>query len=140
MIIICPHCKSNYKLEESLISKNGRKVKCYNCANFWIQFPDGKLIEVKSEGSFSTELARRQNLIRNSLSKKNIDINNVEHGNNLLSKEQEKQLLSSLAITEIEQNQINKDNSLNENNFSINRVELIRDKLNSKEEKNLTDK
>ncbi len=138
MIIICPYCKSNYKIEESLISKNGRKVKCYNCANFWIQFPDGKLIEVKSEGSFSTELARRQNLIRNSLSKKNIDINNVEHGNNLLSKEQEKQLLSSLAITEIEQNQINKDNSLNENNFSINRVELIRDKLNSKEEKNLT--
>ncbi len=138
MTIICPYCKSNYKIEENLISKNGRKVKCYNCANFWIQFPDGKLIEVKSEGSFSTELARRQNLIRNSLSKKNIDINNVEHGNNLLSKEQEKQLLSSLAITEIEQNQINKDNSLNENNFSINRVELIRDKLNSKEEKNLT--
>ena len=120
MIIICPYCKSNYKIEENLISKNGRKVKCYNCTNFWIQFPDGKIIEVKSEGSFSTELARRQNLIRNSLSKKNIDINNIDHRNNLLSKEQEKQLLSSLAITEIEQNQIN------------------RDKSNSKEENNLT--
>ena len=138
MIIACPYCKSNYKIEENLISKNGRKVKCYSCANFWIQFPDGKFMKLKSEDSFSTELARRQNLIRNSLNKKNIDINNVEHGNNLLSKEQEKQLLSSLAITEIEQNQINKDNSFYDNKFSINRVEFISDKLNSKEEKNLT--
>ena len=55
----------------------------------------------------------------------------------MLSKEQEKELLTSLAITEIEQNQINRDNSLNENNFSINRVELIRDKSNSKEENKL---
>ena len=131
MIIRCPYCKSNYKIEDSHISKNGRKVKCYNCANFWIQFSGGKFIKLKSEDSFSTELARRQNLIRNSLSKKNININNVEYGNNLLSKEQEKELLSSLAITEIEQNQIN-----NDNNISINRVELIRDKLNSKEDKN----
>ena len=131
MIIRCPYCKSNYKIEEILISKNGRKVKCFNCTNFWIQFPDGKFIKLKSEDSFSTELASRQNLIRNSLSKKNININNLEYGNNLLSKEQEKELLSSLAITEIEQNQIN-----NDNNISINRVELIRDKLNSKEDKN----
>ena len=118
MIIACPYCKSNYKIEENLISKNGRKVKCYSCANFWIQFSGGKFIKLKSEDSFSTELARRQNLIRNSLSKKNINIKNMEHGNNLLSKEQEKELLSSLAIAEIEQNQIKKD------------------KLNSKEEKN----
>ena len=137
MIIICPYCKSNYKLEESLISKNGRKVKCYNCANFWIQFPGRNFIKLKSEVSFSTELAKRQNLIRNSLSKKNINIKNMEHGNNLLSKEQEKQLLSSLAITEIEQNQINKDNSLNDNNIRTNIVDLEEDKLNSKEEKNL---
>ena len=136
MIITCPDCKSNYKIEDNLISNNGRKVKCFNCANFWIQFPGGKLTKLKSEESFSTELARRQNLIRNSLNKKNIDINNSEHRNNLFSKEQEKELLSSLAITEIEQNQINKDNSLNNKNISNNRVELIRDKLNSKEEKN----
>ena len=118
MIIECPYCKSNYKIEETLISKNGRKVKCYSCANFWIQFPDRKFIKLKSEDSFSTELAKRQNLIRNSLSKKNINIKNIEYGNNLLSKEQEKELLSSLAIAEIELNQTNKDN------------------LNSKEEKN----
>ena len=67
MIITCPYCKSHYKIEEILISKNGRKVKCFNCANFWIQFPGGKLTKLKSEESFSTELARRQNLIRNSL-------------------------------------------------------------------------
>ena len=136
MIIACPYCKLNYKIEENLISKNGRKVKCYRCTNFWIQFPGGKFIKLKSEDSFSTELARRQNLIRNSLSKKNINIKNMEHGNNLLSKEQEKELLSSLAIAEIEQNQINKDNSFNDIDISINRVESIRDKLNSTEEKN----
>ena len=136
MIITCPYCKSNYKIEENLVSKNGRKVKCYSCANFWIQFPDRKFIKLKSEDSFSTELAKRQNLIRNSLSKKNINIKNMEHGNNLLSKEQEKELLSSLAIAEIEQNQINKYNSFNYNNVSINRVKPTKDKLNSKEEKN----
>ena len=72
MIIECPYCKSNYKIEETLISKNGRKVKCYSCANFWIQFPDGNFIKIKSEDSFSTELIRRKNLIRNSLNSKNI--------------------------------------------------------------------
>ena len=137
MIISCPYCKSNYKIEESHIPKNGRKVKCYNCTNFWIQFSGRKFIKLKSEDSFSTELARRQNLIRNSLRKRNIDIVNAENGNNLLSREQEKELLSSLAITEIEQNQINKDNSLNDNNILTNRVDLKEDKLNSKEEKNL---
>ena len=137
MIIECPYCKSNYKIEETLISKNGRKVKCYSCANYWIQFPDRKFIKLKSEDYFSAELAKRQNLIRNSLSKKNINIKNMEHGNNLLSKEQEKELLSSLAIAEIEQNQINKDNSLNDNNIRTNIVDLEEDKLNSKEEKNL---
>ena len=136
MIIKCPYCKSSYKIEESLISKNGRKIKCFKCDNFWIQSPSGKVKKLKSEDSFYTELARRQNLIRNSLSKKNIDINNAEYRNNLLSKEQEKELLSSLAITEIEQNQIYNDNSLDDNNISINRVELTKDKLNSKEEKN----
>ena len=136
MIIACPYCKSNYKIEENLISKNGRKVKCYSCANFWIQFPDGKFMKIKSEDSFSTELAIRQKLIRKSLSKKNSDIKNAEYVNNLLSKEQEKELLTSLAITEIEQNQINKDNSFYDNKFSTNRVEFIIDKLNSKEEKN----
>ena len=125
MIISCPYCKSNYKIEENHISKNGRKVKCYNCANFWIQFSGRKFIKLKSEDSFSTELARRQNLIRNSLSKKNINIKNLEYGNNLLSKEEEKELLSSLAIAEIEQNQINKDNSFNDNNVSINRAKSI---------------
>ena len=129
MIIRCPACKSNYKIEETLISNNGRKVKCFNCANFWIQFPNGKFIQLKSENTFSSELSRRQKLIRNSLNKKNININTAEHKSNFLSKEQEKELLSSLAITEIEQNRINEYNSLN-------RVELIRDKLNSKEEKN----
>lgn len=135
MIITCPHCRSNYKIEGSLVSKIGRKVKCFNCANFWIQFPDGKFVQLNSEDSFSVELTRRQNLIRNSLNKKNIDINTAEHGNTLLSKQQEKELLSSLATTEIEQNRNNEYNTLNDKNISINRVELIRDKLNLKEEK-----
>ena len=47
----------------------------------------------------------------------------MEYVNNLLSKEQEKELLSSLAITEIEQNQINKDNSFYDNKFSIRKLD-----------------
>ena len=136
MIITCPDCKSNYKIEETLISDNGRKVKCFNCTNFWIQFSNGKSLQLKSENNFSSELTRRQNLIRNSLNKKNIQINKTEDKNNLLNKEQEKEFLSSLAITEIEQNRTNEYNSSNDQSNSLNRVELIRDKLNSKEEKN----
>ena len=140
MIITCPNCKSNYKIEETLISDNGRKVKCFNCTNFWIQFPDGKFIKLKSEDFFSTELARRQNLIRNSLNKKNIHINKTEDKNNLLNKEQEKEFLSSLAITEIEQNRTNAYNPSNDQSNSLNRLELKRDKLNSKEKNALNNK
>tara|TARA_A100001011_G_scaffold388488_1_gene468178 strand:+ start:124 stop:756 length:633 start_codon:yes stop_codon:yes gene_type:complete len=140
MIITCPNCKSNYKIEETLISDNGRKVKCFNCTNFWIQFPNGKSLQLKSENDFSSELTRRQNLIRNSLNKKNIHINKTEDKNNLLNKEQEKEFLSSLAITEIEQNRTNAYNPSNDQSNSLNRLELKRDKLNSKEKNALNNK
>ena len=50
----------------------------------------------------------------------------MEYGNNLLSKEQEKELLSSLAIAEIELNQTNIDNlnSKGEKN-SISNIKVI---------------
>ena len=50
----------------------------------------------------------------------------MEYGNNLLSKEQEKELLSSLAIAEIELNQTNKDNlNSKEEKISISKIKVI---------------
>ena len=63
MIIICPKCNLNYQIKGDLISENGRKVKCFSCESFWIQYPNGKIKELKIEKDFSTELQKRQNFI-----------------------------------------------------------------------------
>tara|TARA_A100001011_G_C14226633_1_gene806878 strand:- start:338 stop:973 length:636 start_codon:yes stop_codon:yes gene_type:complete len=134
MIITCPDCKSNYKIEDNLIPAGGRKVKCFNCENFWLQLIDGEVKKLKLEDDFAKELTQRQNLIRSSLNNKNVKINSLENKNNLLNKYEEKEFLSSLAITEIEQNKKNENNSSVEETRSLIRVGRIRDKLNTKGE------
>tara|TARA_Y100001954_G_C15568586_1_gene482316 strand:- start:97 stop:717 length:621 start_codon:yes stop_codon:yes gene_type:complete len=137
MIIKCPHCNSNYEIEKKLISQKGRKVNCFNCSNFWIQYVDGKVIKLNLEDSFSTELKRRENLIKNSLNKSKIILNKTNDKDSILSAQQEKELLSSLAITEIEKNRNSENNLSYANLNSINRVENIRDKLKNKDEPNI---
>ena len=56
------------KLKKNCFQK-GRKVKCFNCSNYWIQHVDGKVVKLNLEDSFSTEINRRENLIKNSLNK-----------------------------------------------------------------------
>ena len=102
MIIKCPHCNSDYKIEKKLLSQKGRKVKCFNCSNYWYQHVDGKVTKLNLEDSFSTELNRRENLIKNSLNKSKIISKETGEKESILSSQQEKELLSSLAISEIE--------------------------------------
>ena len=134
MIIKCPNCNSNYEIEKKLLSQKGRKVKCFNCSNYWIQHVDGKVVKLNLEDSFSTELNRRENLIKNSLNKNKIISKKTNDKESIFSAQQEKELLSSLAISEIEKNR-NSENNLSYNNSnSINRVENIKDKLKNKDE------
>lgn len=136
MIIKCPKCKSSYEIEKSLILQNGRKVKCFKCPSIWIQYINGKVKELESEDTFSSELEIRKNLIRNSLNSKNINIDNTENKNNLLTNDQERELLSSLAISEIVQNKVSDFKTSYDDTNPINRVETNRDKLKLKNIKN----
>ena len=107
MIIKCPHCNSNYEIEKKLLSQKGRKVKCFNCSNYWIQHVDGKVVKLNLEDSFSTEINRRENLVKNSLNKSKLISKETNKKDSILSSQQEKELLSSLAISEIEKNRNN---------------------------------
>jgi len=134
MIIKCPHCNSDYEIEKKLISQKGRKVKCFNCSNYWIQHVDGKVVKLKLEDSFSTEINRRENLVKNSLNKSKLISKETDKKDSILSSQQEKELLSSLAISEIEKNRNSENNLSYTNSNSMNRVENIRGKLKNKEE------
>ena len=134
MIIKCPHCNSNYEIEKKLLSQKGRKVKCFNCSNYWIQHVDGKVVKLNLEDSFSTEINRRENLINNSLNKSKIISKETHEKDSVLTAQQEKELLSSLAISEIEKNRYSENNLSYTNYNSIKRVENIRDKLKNKDE------
>ena len=134
MIIKCPNCNSNYEIEKKLLSQKGRKVKCFNCSNYWYQHVDGKVTKLNLEDSFSTELNRRENLIKNSLNNNKIISKKTNDKESILSIQQEKELLSSLAISEIEKNRNSKNNLSYTDSNSMNRVENIRGKLKNKDE------
>ena len=134
MIIKCPHCNSNYEIEKKLLSQKGRKVKCFNCSNYWIQHVDGKVVKLNLEDSFSTEINRRENLVKNSLNKSKLISKETDEKDSILSSQQEKELLTSLAISEIEKNRNSENNLSYTNSNSMNRVENIRDKLKNKDE------
>ena len=134
MIIKCPHCNSNYEIEKKLLSQKGRKVKCFTCSNYWIQHVDGKVVKLNLEDSFSNELNRRENLVKNSLNKSKIISKKTDEKDSILTAQQEKELLSSLAISEIEKNRNSENNLSYTYSNSINRVENIRGKLKNKDE------
>ena len=134
MIIKCPNCNSNYEIEKKLLSQKGRKVKCFNCSNYWIQHVDGKVVKLNLEDSFSTEINRRENLVKNSLNKSKLISKETDEKDSILSSQQEKELLTSLAISEIEKNRNSENNLSYTNSNSMNRVENIRGKLKNKDE------
>lgn len=134
MIIKCPNCNSNYEIEKKLLSQKGRKVKCFTCSNYWIQHIGGNVVKLKLEDSFSTEINRRENLVKNSLNKSKLISKETDKKDSILSSQQEKEFLSSLAISEIEKNRNSENNHSYTNSNSINRVENIKDKLKNKDE------
>ncbi len=105
MKIICPHCHSEYDVDKKEILKEGRKTKCFSCKSFWVQYADGKAEKIKKLVDFLDEVKRRQDTIKDSL-KKNTS-NEKLFGKEIkspLSKNQERELLTALAIGEIHEN------------------------------------
>src|SRR3990167_7155340 len=40
MIVSCPNCSKRYMLDDALLPKDGRQVRCIACHNTWRQAPD----------------------------------------------------------------------------------------------------
>jgi len=40
MVVTCPNCSKRYMLDEALLPKEGRKVRCISCHHVWSQIPD----------------------------------------------------------------------------------------------------
>ncbi len=49
MIITCPKCDTNFKINISQIGKEGKKVKCSKCSYIWTQMPAAKKHKEKIE-------------------------------------------------------------------------------------------
>ena len=105
MKIICPNCHSEYNVDKKEIPKNGRKIKCLTCRSVWVQYASGKIEKVKELSAFLDEIKIRQDSIKASL-KKNAYEEKLSGKETKfpLNKEQERELLTALAIGEIQQN------------------------------------
>ncbi|MFT9121504.1 MAG: zinc-ribbon domain-containing protein [Zymomonas mobilis subsp. pomaceae] len=40
MILTCPACHTRYEVQDGMITANGRRVRCANCGQSWIAYPD----------------------------------------------------------------------------------------------------
>ena len=52
MIITCPNCKKQFKIDSSLIPQEGRELQCGSCNHIWfynIQKKNNELLELKQE-------------------------------------------------------------------------------------------
>ena len=107
MIITCPNCKKQFKIDISLIPVDGRDVQCGSCNNVWFY-------QIDNENSSTLKL--------------NEEINNNENDIDLVGKKDEKYTKSEITAL------INKDD-LN-NKISKNKQEqIINKKIEKKENK-----
>lgn len=57
MILTCPKCKTVYRLDDSLIPEEGRKVHCFNCGNLWVAY---KPIEKEAATPAVEDMAKKK--------------------------------------------------------------------------------
>ncbi len=50
MILTCPNCKSQFKLDADLLGEDGAKVRCSSCAQTWFQEPEEPVDDFDSSG------------------------------------------------------------------------------------------
>ena len=112
MKIICPNCHSKYSVDKKELSRNGRKTKCFVCDSIWIQYESGKTEQIRELKDFINEIKIRQDSIKDSLR------NNIYEKKSFgkdsttpLSRDEEQEFLSALAIEEIQENLQWKENA-----------------------------
>ena len=95
MIIICPYCEKKFTLDENLIPKEGRLLKCGSCDETWffkknnetvIKSPDltskqHKNIKIKKKEILNNQISKK---IINTKSKKNINEQNTNKGSEII--------------------------------------------------------
>jgi len=57
MILSCPACQSQFKVDPALLGPEGRRVRCAKCAYVWKVGPDGAAIQTGQFGMKSTRQA-----------------------------------------------------------------------------------
>ena len=71
MIISCPNCNKQFKIDNSLIPHEGRKLQCGSCDNVWFY----KLEEKNNESlMLNEEIISKDNQIKAEIKKEKIDI------------------------------------------------------------------
>ena len=81
MIISCPNCKKKFKIEPTLISENGRDLKCGSCDHVW-------LYKIKNESI--KPLTLNENVDNNEIEPDKIEKKNDNEFKKINNKEEEK--------------------------------------------------
>ena len=61
MILICPNCNANFRLEQSVLGTEGRKVKCSKCNHRWHALPEMAEREVANSLRAESQAAKEIN-------------------------------------------------------------------------------
>ncbi len=92
MIISCPNCNKQFKIDNSLIPHEGRKLQCGSCDNVWFY----KLEEKNNESlMLNEEIISKDNQIKAEIKKEKIDIKkqSLEKINTEISNEKKVKIL-----------------------------------------------
>jgi len=59
MVVICPNCEAEYKIQSLHIPENGIEVKCLDCSQNWIEYNFGRVedkVNANSDGAANDDL------------------------------------------------------------------------------------
>ena len=95
MIITCPNCKKQFKIDNSLIPDEGRDVQCGSCDHIWfykIENDDNEILELREEiinNDKKNEVVEKKEEKNKKISEKqktiNTSVNNKNKGSKFFS-------------------------------------------------------
>ena len=98
MIITCPNCSKQFKIDTSLIPDEGRDVQCGSCNNIWFyqikneKSPTLKLDDVINNTEVDSDLVKKKD--QNFFETKISSLENKDDLNNEISKEVQKKIIN----------------------------------------------
>ena len=67
MILTCPQCQAQYKLDPAQLGASGRDVRCVTCSHMWFQIPDMAVPEAAKTANAETAAAPMQETAAHSI-------------------------------------------------------------------------